>query len=85
MVVKRIIFSLVLIGAIFYAPWWLVFILALFGAFHFPRYYEVFVFGILFDLLYGVTGSIFFGFGIIGLVVSSIIFFGIERAKLEIR
>ncbi len=85
MVIKRIIFSLVLTVAIFYAPWPVMFTLAILGAFYFPRYYEVFAFGILFDFLYGVTGSIFFGFGIIGLIVSGIIFFGIERAKLEIR
>ncbi len=85
MLTKRIIFGLILIGTIFYAPWWAVFILAILGAFHFPRYYEVFAFGILFDFLYGITGSIFFGFGIIGLIVSCLIFFGIERAKREIR
>ncbi len=83
--IKRIIFGLVLIGVIFYAPWWVVFTIALFGAFHFNRYYEVFAFGVLFDFLYGVIGSVFFGFGIIGLVAGSIIFFGIERLKLEIR
>ncbi len=85
MVAKRIIFGLVLTLAIFYAPWWGLFTLVIFGTFYFHRYYEVFAAGILFDFLYGFIGSIFFGFGIMGLVASIVIFFGIERAKKEIR
>ena len=50
---KRIIFDILLLGAVFYAPWWVVVIFAFVGAFMWPPYYEVIAFGVLLDLLYG--------------------------------
>ena len=85
MIVKRIFFGIVLIGAVFYAPWWMTFLFALGGAFYFSHYYEVIVSGVVFDILYGVTGSPFGWFGLMGLIVGSVIFFGVERAKHELR
>jgi hypothetical protein len=82
---KRILFNLVLVGAIFYAPWWLALLGALTGAFYFSRYYEVIVLGVLFDLLYGVLGGVFVGYGAEGLLAGCIIFILIERIKRELR
>lgn len=80
---KRFIFDLVLLGAIFYTPWWLIVILALIGAFLWPPYYEVLMFGILVDLLYGAS-TLSFG-GLLGILVSIIIFFAASYAKKAVR
>ena len=85
MILRRIIFNLIFLATVFYAPWWVVFSFAVAGTFYFSPYYEVVLFGTVFDFLYGVTGSVFFGFGIMGLIVGSIILLGIERAKAEFR
>ena len=82
---KRILFNLVLMGAIFYAPWWLAFMAALANTFYFSRYYEVIVFGVLFDLLYGISGGMFVGYGAEGIIAGFIIFVLIERVKRELR
>lgn len=82
---KRILFNLVLLGAVFYAPWWLVLLGALFGTFYFSRYYEVILFGLVFDLLYGVPGGVLVGYGAEGLLVGSIFFMFMERIKHELR
>jgi hypothetical protein len=82
---KRIIFNLIFLATVFYAPWWLVFLFAIAGTFYFSRYYEVIFFGTIFDFLYGITGSVFFGFGMLGLISASILLIGVERAKVELR
>lgn len=80
---KRIIFDLVLLGAIFYTPWWVVVILAFIGAFIWPTYYEIFIYGLLVDLLYG-AHMFFFG-GIFGIVGSVVIFSIASYAKKIVR
>ena len=85
MLIIRTIFGLALLLAVFYAPWGLTLILAFVGTYYFPTYYEVFAAGILFDILYGVTESLYFGYGILGLILSVIIFLGAEKAKYELR
>lgn len=80
---KRIIFDIMLIGAIFYAPWWVVIIFAPIGAFLWPLYYEIIAFGILMDVLYGAR-SLPFG-GIFGIVIAFIIFVTASYAKRVVR
>ncbi len=80
---KRLIFDLVLLGAIFYTPWWVVIPLALVGAFLFPSYYEVIAFGLLVDILYG-AASFPLG-GIFGLIAAITIYFGVSNARKAIR
>jgi len=53
------------------------------GVFIFPFYGEAILFGVLADLLYGT--NILYGFGIIGLVSSVIIFTAMLRIKKAIR
>jgi hypothetical protein len=64
---KRIMFDLLLLGAIIYAPWWVAAPLALVGAFLFLSYFEIFAFGIYVDLLYGTSTALLHGsLGVIG-------------------
>lgn len=44
-----------LLGAVFYAPWWFVLVLAFIGAYFYPPYYEIILFGVLVDILYGAS------------------------------
>lgn len=82
---KRIIFNFVLLGTVFYAPWWLALLEAIAGAFYFPRYYEIIAVGVLADLLYGWLGGIFVGYGAKGLLAGVVLFILIERVKRELR
>lgn len=50
---KRIIFDIVVLALVFYAPWWIVALAAFTGAYIWPSYYEIMIFGILLDILYG--------------------------------
>lgn len=80
---KRIIFDIVLLGAIFYTPWWVVVPFALAGAFIFPSYYEIFGYGLLMDLLYGTPLSALRG--TMGTVGAIAIFLIAEQAKKIVR
>ena len=79
----RIILSLIILGAVFYTPWWFVALLAFVGAFLYPPYYEIFIFGILVDILYGASAFQLGGvYGIIGAVA---IFFTASYVKRAVR
>lgn len=80
---QRIIFGLVLIGAIFYTPWWIVAVLAVAASFLWSPYYEIIGFGLLVDLLYGTSASPLGG--TLGLVVAILIFFVGSYAKKIVR
>lgn len=82
---KRFIFTFALVGAVIYAPWWAVFVAAGIGTFVFPRYLEVLFAGLLFDILYGATGTSFFGLGILGFTTSIVLFFSMEKIKQNLR
>lgn len=80
---NRIIFNVVLLGAVFYMPWWVVAVIAFAGAFLFPLYYEIIAFGMLIDILYGASSFPLGGmFGILGAIV---IFFSASYAKKSVR
>lgn len=67
---KRLFFDLVLLGAVFYTPWWFVAIIAFFGVLFFSSFYEIIVFGALIDFLYGArTLSAMGTMGLLGAVV----------------
>lgn len=80
---NRIIFDIVLLGAVFYTPWWIVALLAFTFAFLCPSYYEIIIFGILMDILYG-AGTLSFG-GIVGLLGAMVIFTIASWAKKAVR
>jgi len=80
---KRIIFDLILVGAIFYTPWWVVAVLAAIGAFLWPLYYEIIAFGILVDILYGAK-TLPFG-GVFGTIAAVIIFMTAAFARRAVR
>ncbi|MBI5400968.1 MAG: hypothetical protein HZB12_02545 [Candidatus Yonathbacteria bacterium] len=80
---KRILFDLVVLATVFYAPWWLSFALIAAGAFNFSFYAEAVVFGALIDLLYGTALS--FGLGIIGFIFAIVIFVMMRYAKSTVR
>lgn len=80
---NRIIFSVVLLGAVFYTPWWIVAILAFIGAFLWPSYFEIFAFGILLDILYG--ASAFPLGGVYGILGATAIFFIASHARRAVR
>lgn len=80
---NRIIFDIILLGAIFYMPWWVVAPLAFIGVFLWPMYYEIILFGLLADILYGAHSS-FFG-GIVGILGAISIFLVASYAKKIVR
>lgn len=82
---KRALFGFVFLGVILYASWWVVLAVMLSGLFLFPWYVEAVIGGILFDILYGVQGSLLFGFGMLALIVSIISFFAMEKFKKNLR
>ncbi len=82
---KRIFFTIILLGAVMFTPWWFVLALSLFGVFYFSTYYEIIAIGILVDLLYGIGGGIFSGYGLLGFTSAVVICFSFERIKREIR
>lgn len=80
---KRIIFNLLLLGVIFYTPWWVVATVAFIGAFLFPSFYEIILAGVLFDLLYGISSHPMRG--ALGLVVAIVLFVVARRLKRAVR
>ncbi len=80
---KRILFNFILLGVIFYTPWWAVAILAFVGAFLFPSYYEIILAGVFFDLLYGISAHPVRG--VLGLVVAIVLFAVARRLKRAVR
>lgn len=86
---KRIFFDLLLLGAIFYTPWWVATPLAFLGAFLFNPYYEIFAFGAVIDLLYGTPTSALRGtvgvVGSVGLFLIGILAAGVVRSGRMLR
>lgn len=80
---KRIIFDIILLGTIFYAPWWIVAILAFAGVFYYPAYLEIFIFGMLFDILYG-SGSYSLS-GVYGILGATAIYIIASYARRAVR
>lgn len=80
---NRIIFSVVLLGAVFYTPWWIVAVLAFMGAFFWTSYFEIFAIGILLDILYG--ASAFPLGGVYGILGATAIFFIASYARRAVR
>lgn len=80
---KRIIFDLILFGAIFYLPWCVVAILAFIGAFVWPMYYEIIAFGVIVDVLYGASSVTFNG--LVGVIVAVVILFAASYARKAVR
>lgn len=85
MLFKRIFFTLILAGFVFYAPWWVALIGMVGGAFYFKGYYEMIILGVLFDILYGVGHGPASGYGMMGFVTTVILFLLVGRAKKELR
>ena len=85
MIIKRIFLDIFLLGAIFYAPWWLVVVIAIFGVFYFHSYYEVLFAGMLMDILYSASSGGFSFWGACGFLTSVVLFVVIERIKCELR
>ncbi len=84
-VAKRIAANLVLVIALFFAPWWVTLTLGIIATFYFSFYYELIVAGALFDILYGVTADATFGYNVLGFLVTTVVFLLIERIKKELR
>ncbi len=82
---KRFIFTVLLLGIVVYAPWWITLVAAGIVTFMFPWYIEVIFTGIFFDVLYGAIGVSFFGLGVLGFVTGLTLFFGMEKVKQNLR
>ncbi len=85
MILWRISFTVLLLSAVLYAPWWFALLLALCGAFYFSRYYEVIILGVFADILYGTFGGMLVGYGMQGFLLGVVIFMVMERVKRELR
>ncbi|MHB1118233.1 MAG: hypothetical protein ACYCZ7_01700 [Minisyncoccota bacterium] len=82
---KRTLFNIVLLGVIFYAPWWFACIVAAFGIFYITSYYEIIFAGALIDIFYGIPGGVYVGYGMLGLAGGLVSFLVFERIKRELR
>lgn len=82
---KRFIFTVLLLGVVVYAPWWVTLAVVGVGTFVFPWYIEVIFIGIFFDILYGAVGVSFFGLGVLGFFTAIVLFFGMEKIKQNLR
>lgn len=80
---KRIIFDIVVLALVFYAPWWLTLATLFVGAYVWASYYEIILFGILLDVLYG-SNSVPFR-GTIGTVSALVIYFSANYVRKIVR
>ena len=80
---KRIIFDIILLSSVFYAPWWIVAMFAIVGAYLYNQYYEIFLFGMLIDLLY--CANLFPLWGALGILGAIVIFVSVSYAKKMVR
>ena len=70
---KRISFDVLLLVMVLYFPWWVAALGAFTGAFLFASYYEIFLFGVLFDIIYGVPSAM--PHGLMGIIGATIFYF----------
>lgn len=82
---KRFLYTLLLIGSVLYAPWWVSLVIGGAGVFYFPMYLEAIIAGVVFDLLYGYTAGLPLGFGILGLLASLVVYASVGRFKANLR
>lgn len=82
---KRFFFTVMAIGFLLYAPWWMTILVLGVGVFYFEFYIEAIILGFLFDVLYGVSGSAAYGFGILGFLGGVVLYFGVTRLKTNLR
>lgn len=73
---NRLIFNLSIVISIMLLPWWVVLLCAVVSIIFINKYYELVIFGIIYDLIYGVsfTGiNMYYGviFGIILFLIST--------------
>jgi len=61
MIFNRLLFTLLLLGLAFLAPWWLWFLAIVVGAFLFNNFYEAVVIALIYDLAWGTEGLAVFG------------------------
>lgn len=80
---KRIIFDLIILGAVLYLPWWVVLVLGLFGTFYWAPFYEIILIGVLVDILYG-SQSLPLG-GTLGLIIALMVYIIGSYAKKAVR
>lgn len=80
---KRIIFDIVVLALVFYAPWWLTLATLFVGAYVWTSYYEIILFGILLDVLYGSNSMPLRG--TIGTVSALVIYFATNYFRKIVR
>ena len=81
----RILAGILLLISIFWLPFWCTIVYALFCLYYFASYYEVFPAFLLVDLVYGTQETRFLGFGLVGLAIAFVFFFGMELLKKKLR
>ena len=76
----RIILNVLMFGSVLFFPWWFTIIIAICFLFAFNAY-EVLFWGLLADILYGVSTTNFFGIRFIFTIIFTLFFIGARILK----
>ena len=80
---KRIVWDIVSIALVFFAPWWVALIFGIIGVVFFSWYLEIIFLGVLYDVLFGgVSGSWYYHLIHTGIFTAPLL--GIELVKTKI-
>ena len=80
---QRITVGIILLMAVFFAPFWCTVLLSLWGLFHFRRFYEALGAALLLDLLYGLPIVRFWHVPFFLTLVTLVVFIAIEFTKTK--
>lgn len=83
--VMRIILDFVLFGSAMTGALWIIFPVGIICVWYYKKFYEFPLAAFAFDVIYGVSGNKFFGFGYIYSLVAIILFIIISILKSKIR
>lgn len=83
--IKRICFDVILIGALFFLPWYVTAGLAVVGLVLFRKFWEIVITGFLIDALYSLPDTKIIGrFGFF-IIIGAILFLAADAVKKELR
>lgn len=82
--ISRLLFSLLLLGGIFFLPWWALLILGVVGCFCFSNYFEFVFISLIYDLVYLLPVTELLSPQLIHSLISLGLLFGIEYLKANL-
>lgn len=81
----RVLFSLILLLSVLFAPLWLSLLLVVFGMFYFFMFFEGIVIFLVSDLIFGVAERGYFGIVFSSAVIALVLFVIIEISKKKLK